>query len=393
MSKCKITIFLIVFVLIFLMQESYASNEERSLKINNELQGMTLDYIQATNAGGSQAFANMSLQHIEDMQKEVKELKAKGEDTVEKQKFLDKMQPLRSPTEEFYPDFIKVVEEEAEEAKEVIAASLAASYLMKTSSFSPQKAFSDLFEYSSTTIPNNVVVPAWFQSVEEHFAKAKAQHSAEEFRRGVNLAKAIPKQIANWPNGMHWQLDDLPDKDSIWKEIFCNPVEPECRNFHGKLATEFFIGGCLDDITSAGCAVDILTSIPGLNVGKGGKVGKIRRSLDKDFPKPKNASIGHHKYEGQERHYQKHAGTHRNDYFDIPDDVWKKMTGEERWAANRKFLDEKIKQRATFDLANPIKREQRHKVRRDESAFEKEIWYIIEHGYKLSKDGKRLIPE
>jgi hypothetical protein len=61
------------------------------------------------------------------------------------------------------------------------------------------------------------------------------------------------------------------------------------------------------------------------------------------------------------------------------------MTDAERWAANVKFLDRAIAEGADFVLATPI-----NEVRPG-SALEKEINYLLSHGYKLSDDGTRRI--
>ncbi len=71
--------------------------------------------------------------------------------------------------------------------------------------------------------------------------------------------------------------------------------------------------------------------------------------------------------------------------FEIPADVWKKMTPTEQWAANQKFLDRAIAKDAEFRLATPIKDV------RPGSYLEKEIDYLFSQGYKLSSDGTKLI--
>lgn len=71
--------------------------------------------------------------------------------------------------------------------------------------------------------------------------------------------------------------------------------------------------------------------------------------------------------------------------YSIPDNVWNKMTKEEQWAANQKFLDRAIAKDAEFVLATPL-----DKVRPG-SYLQKEIEYLLSHGYKLSTDGTKLI--
>lgn len=71
--------------------------------------------------------------------------------------------------------------------------------------------------------------------------------------------------------------------------------------------------------------------------------------------------------------------------FSIPDNIWNKITKEEKWAANQKFLDRAIKKDSDFVLATPL-----DKVRPG-SYLQKEIQYLQSQGYKLSPDGTKLI--
>ncbi|WMJ23169.1 hypothetical protein RBG61_00495 [Paludicola sp. MB14-C6] len=71
--------------------------------------------------------------------------------------------------------------------------------------------------------------------------------------------------------------------------------------------------------------------------------------------------------------------------FSVPDNIWNKMTSDEQWAANQKFLDRAISKGTEFNLATPI-----DKVR-PESYLQKEIEYLMSQGYKLSSDGTKLI--
>jgi hypothetical protein len=72
--------------------------------------------------------------------------------------------------------------------------------------------------------------------------------------------------------------------------------------------------------------------------------------------------------------------------FDIPTEVWNRMTSEQQWAANQKFLDLRIQTGDEILLATPL----------DEvkpgSFFERELNYLFSRGYTLNEDGTRLIP-
>ncbi|MFP4370528.1 MAG: hypothetical protein ACLFR2_13195, partial [Candidatus Kapaibacterium sp.] len=72
--------------------------------------------------------------------------------------------------------------------------------------------------------------------------------------------------------------------------------------------------------------------------------------------------------------------------FNIPTNVWNKMTPAEQWAANVKFLDRTIARGDNIILANPVKN-----INNVSGYFRKELDYLIDNGYKLSKDGTQLI--
>lgn len=71
--------------------------------------------------------------------------------------------------------------------------------------------------------------------------------------------------------------------------------------------------------------------------------------------------------------------------FSIPPEVWNKMTPEQQWAANQKFLDRAISKGAEFVLATPL-----NKVRPG-SYLEKEIQYLLSQGYKFAQGGTKLV--
>jgi hypothetical protein len=73
--------------------------------------------------------------------------------------------------------------------------------------------------------------------------------------------------------------------------------------------------------------------------------------------------------------------------FDIKNPaVWKSMSEGERWAANQKFLDRAIARGGDFVLDRPIK-----DISRISGTFRKELDYLSQRGFELSKDGSRMI--
>lgn len=72
--------------------------------------------------------------------------------------------------------------------------------------------------------------------------------------------------------------------------------------------------------------------------------------------------------------------------FEIPMDIWRKMTPKEQWAANQKFLDRATTRGDDIILSNPVK-----DINSVSGAFRKELDYLIKKGYQLSDDGTQLI--
>ncbi|MFM6603607.1 MAG: RHS repeat domain-containing protein, partial [Dolichospermum sp.] len=72
--------------------------------------------------------------------------------------------------------------------------------------------------------------------------------------------------------------------------------------------------------------------------------------------------------------------------FNIPENIWNKMSDAERWTANQKFLDRTISKGDEIILATPL-----DKVRPG-SYYAKELEYLASKGYKPSADGTKLIP-
>lgn len=71
--------------------------------------------------------------------------------------------------------------------------------------------------------------------------------------------------------------------------------------------------------------------------------------------------------------------------FNIPEDIWNKMSETERWTANQKFLDRMIARGDDVVLATPL-----DKVRPG-SYYARELEYLSSKGYVPSADGSRLI--
>ena len=71
--------------------------------------------------------------------------------------------------------------------------------------------------------------------------------------------------------------------------------------------------------------------------------------------------------------------------FDIPQDVWARMSDAERWAANRRFLDRTIARGDDIVLATSVDRA------RPGSFFERELRYLISRGYRPDATGTRLL--
>jgi hypothetical protein len=84
--------------------------------------------------------------------------------------------------------------------------------------------------------------------------------------------------------------------------------------------------------------------------------------------------------------YTKLAGELGARRFNIPTNVWNKMTDAERWAANQKFLDRMINRGDDIILATPL-----DKVKPG-SYFQRELDYLLGKGYKVSPDGTKLVP-
>ena len=72
--------------------------------------------------------------------------------------------------------------------------------------------------------------------------------------------------------------------------------------------------------------------------------------------------------------------------FNIPTNIWNKMTATEQWAANTKFLDRMIARGDKIILSNPVT-----DINKVTGAFRKELDYLIDKGYRLNSDGTQMI--
>ena len=72
--------------------------------------------------------------------------------------------------------------------------------------------------------------------------------------------------------------------------------------------------------------------------------------------------------------------------FNVPTDIWNKMSKAEQWAANRKFLDRMIQRGDEIILSNPVR-----KIDDVSGVFRQEIDYLVEQGFQLSGDGASMI--
>jgi hypothetical protein len=72
--------------------------------------------------------------------------------------------------------------------------------------------------------------------------------------------------------------------------------------------------------------------------------------------------------------------------FNIPANIWNKMSEAQQWAANQKFLDRTIARGGDIMLDKPLK-----DISSVSGQLRKELNYLNERGYQLSQDGSRMI--
>ena len=84
--------------------------------------------------------------------------------------------------------------------------------------------------------------------------------------------------------------------------------------------------------------------------------------------------------------YEKLAERLSANKFHLSDAVWKAMSHEERWAANRKFLDEAIKRGDEIILSNFVPN-----IDSQVGFFRMELDYLLQNGYELGAEGYSMI--
>jgi len=89
---------------------------------------------------------------------------------------------------------------------------------------------------------------------------------------------------------------------------------------------------------------------------------------------------------GNNPDYQRVAISEGAQYFEVPLKQWNKLTEDEKWAANQKFLDRGVAQGVTFRLATPIDR------MKAGSVYEREVNHLLSSGYTFNYSGDALIP-
>jgi RHS repeat-associated protein len=72
--------------------------------------------------------------------------------------------------------------------------------------------------------------------------------------------------------------------------------------------------------------------------------------------------------------------------FNIPMEIWNKMSAAEQWAANVKFLERAISRGDKIVLSNAVK-----DIKQVTGAFKQELEYLISRGYRLSSDGLQML--
>jgi len=71
--------------------------------------------------------------------------------------------------------------------------------------------------------------------------------------------------------------------------------------------------------------------------------------------------------------------------FNIPTEIWNKMTPTEQWAANQKFLDQLIARGDEIILSNPVK-----SISEATGSYRRELRYLMDESFKLSGNGTRM---
>ena len=70
--------------------------------------------------------------------------------------------------------------------------------------------------------------------------------------------------------------------------------------------------------------------------------------------------------------------------FEVPTEIWNRMSAAEQWAANQRFLDGMFARGEDVILATPAT------MARAGSFFARELQYLDSQGYRLAQDGLRM---
>lgn len=89
---------------------------------------------------------------------------------------------------------------------------------------------------------------------------------------------------------------------------------------------------------------------------------------------------------GNNPDYQRVAAAEGGQWFEVRLSQWNKLTPEQQWAENLKFLDRGIAEGATFRLATPVEKSV------NGSIYHKEINHLLNNGYTFNAAGNALIP-
>ncbi len=96
-------------------------------------------------------------------------------------------------------------------------------------------------------------------------------------------------------------------------------------------------------------------------------------------------------------HYPKYvqqASKNGTRHFSVPAKIWKKMNSVQQWRANKKFLNRAIQHGDKIHLTTRMKALSGafFNKARPNSMYAREVAYLISKGYKMSSNGKQMLP-
>jgi len=130
-------------------------------------------------------------------------------------------------------------------------------------------------------------------------------------------------------------------------------------------------------VVPGGKAVDKIRDV----LGKSGKVGQ---DVAKGVTPAKRAS--NQTVLGSYPDYVRVSDNLGARRFEIPTEVWSRMSPAERWGANQRFLDRMIRRGDEVILSNSAHQAQ------PGTSFYREVQYLRSQGYRVSDDGMRMLP-